>query len=298
MQQVEEKWRGITEAEQLRCNDRAFLSEPRCAIGEEDPDEAREIDAEFIGAQAVRNINLADTTVASRVKVQQISKSDAKALAVCKKWIVDVTQQAGPVVRWLSVISRIDFTAFSKQITRWGVLSSLSRVMQQAQSSYMDILEARYECWKKLQIWRAIEPWEAGGGSQRRTVMREKLSRFFDLVRSTRGKRSRGWPAKARSTLQELKLVLKIQPDHVEPASKQIADLETTLLDQDTSKYSQDRIHAVLKAFLFNRISLNPVVGEGEADCSEVQGPQHCTSSTNANIPDGANNIGSAHLVA
>ncbi|KAI9601959.1 hypothetical protein KEM48_001248 [Puccinia striiformis f. sp. tritici PST-130] len=185
--------------------------------------------------------------------------------------------------------------------------------MQQAQSSYMDILEARYECWKKLQIWvtgmtlnaelnpmarpmrnlpqRAIEPWEAGGGSQRRTVMREKL-------RSTRGKRSRGWPAKARSTLQELKLVLKIQPDHVEPASKQIADLETTLLDQDTSKYSKDRIHAVLKAFLFNRISLNPVVGEGEADCSEVQGPQHCTSSTNANIPDGANNIGSAHLVA
>ncbi|KNF04705.1 hypothetical protein PSTG_02188 [Puccinia striiformis f. sp. tritici PST-78] len=184
----------------------------------------------------------------------------------------------------------------------------------------MDILEARYECWKKLQIWvtgmtlnaelnpmarpmrnlpqRAIEPWEAGGGSQRRTVMREKLSRFFDLVRSTRGKRSRGWPAKARSTLQELKLVLKIQPDHVEPASKQIADLETTLLDQDTSKYSKDQIHAVLKAFHFNRISLSQAVGEGEADCSEVQGPQHCTSSTNANIPDGANNIGSAHLVA
>ncbi|POV95039.1 hypothetical protein PSTT_16505 [Puccinia striiformis] len=239
---------------------------------EEDPDEAREIDAEFVGAQAVRNINLADTRVASRVKVQQTGKSDAKALAVCKKWIVD--------------------------ITKWRVLSSLSRVMQQAQSSYMDILEARYECWKKLQIWvtgmtlnaelnpmarpmrnlpqRAIEPWEAGGGSQRRTVMREKLSEI-----------------NSRKAISP-----QNQPDHVEPASKQIADLETTLLDQDTSKYSQDRIHAVLKAFLFNRISLNPVVGEGEADCSEVQGPQHCTSSTNANIPDGANNIGSAHLVA
>ncbi|KAI7935396.1 hypothetical protein MJO28_016267 [Puccinia striiformis f. sp. tritici] len=185
--------------------------------------------------------------------------------------------------------------------------------MQQAQSSYMDILEARYECWKKLQIWvtgmtlnaelnpmarpmrnlpqRAIEPWEAGGGSQRRTSL-------YNFVRSTRGKRSRGWPAKARNTLQELKLVLKTQPDDVESARKQVVDLETTLLDQDTSKYSKDQIHAVLKAFHFNRISLSQAVGEGEADCSEVQGPQLCASSTNANVPDDADNTGSAHLVA
>ncbi|KAI9630653.1 hypothetical protein KEM48_013811 [Puccinia striiformis f. sp. tritici PST-130] len=62
---------------------------------------------------------------------------------------------------------------------------------------YMDILKAKYECWKKFHIWvtgmtvdaelnpmarpfknlpqRAIAPWEAGDVSQRKTVMREKL---------------------------------------------------------------------------------------------------------------------------
>ncbi|KNE98828.1 hypothetical protein PSHT_13344 [Puccinia striiformis] len=269
MQQVGEKWRGLTEAEQLRYNDRDFLNELRCAIGlpgaenpedieEEDREQAREIETEFIEAQAVCNINQADKIVDSTVKVQQTSKSDAKALAVCKKWIKDVTQQfnhlrADHQVEGFVLIVSSD--AAGSVFLHGG--TPLGQI-------YMDILKARYECWKKFHIWvtgmtvdaelnpmarsiknlpqRAIEPWEAGDASQRKTVMREKLRCL--LLKSTEGKRSRGWPAKARSILQELKLVLKIQPDDVDPASasKQTVDLETTLLDQDTSKYSKDQI--------------------------------------------------------
>ncbi|POV96100.1 hypothetical protein PSTT_15858, partial [Puccinia striiformis] len=257
MQQVGEKWRGLTEASSSGTTTEIFST--NC-----------------VAQSCATLIKL--TKVDSTVKVQQTSKSDAKALAVCKKWIKDVTQQ-------LVVILRIDSTVtnlfkFNHLRADHQVEGFVLIVSSDAAGSvflhggtplgqiYMDILKARYECWKKFHIWvtgmtvdaelnpmarsiknlpqRAIEPWEAGDASQRKTVMREKLRCL--LLKSTEGKRSRGWPAKARSILQELKLVLKIQPDDVDPAS--------------ASKQT------------------------------------HCSTSTDADIPDDTHNVGSAHLVA
>ncbi|KAI7955639.1 hypothetical protein MJO29_007038, partial [Puccinia striiformis f. sp. tritici] len=147
---------------------------------------------------------------------------------------------------------------------------------------YMDILKAKYECWKKFHIWvtgmtvdaelnpmarpfknlpqRAIAPWEAGDVSQRKT------SSQFNLTTLT--------------------------------PRKQTVDLETTLLNQDTSEYLKEKIHVVLKAFHFNGILLSSAIGKGKADSSEVCGPQQLTNSSKANTPDDTGNAGSAHLVA
>ncbi|POW20155.1 hypothetical protein PSHT_03789 [Puccinia striiformis] len=147
---------------------------------------------------------------------------------------------------------------------------------------YMDILKAKYECWKKFHIWvtgmtvdaelnpmarpfknlpqRAIAPWEAGDVSQRKT------SSQFNLTTLT--------------------------------PRKQTVDLETTLLNQDTSEYLKEQIHVVLKAFHFNGILLSSAIGKGKADSSEVCGPQQLTNSSKANTPDDTGNAGSAHLVA
>ncbi|POW08333.1 hypothetical protein PSTT_07645 [Puccinia striiformis] len=237
MQQVGEKWRGAENPEDIE---------------EEDREQAREIETEFIEAQAVCNINQADKS-----RLNSESTTDQQKRCKSSSSLQEVDQGCNPTADHqvegfvLIVSSDAAGSVFLHGGTPLGQI-------------YMDILKARYECWKKFHIWvtgmtvdaelnpmarsiknlpqRAIEPWEAGDASQRKTVMREKLRCL--LLKSTEGKRSRGWPAKARSILQELKLVLKIQPDDVDPASasKQTVDLETTLLDQDTSKYSKDQI--------------------------------------------------------
>ena len=99
MQQVGEKWWGLTEAKQLKYNDIEFLNKLRQAIRlaeadnpedieEEDRDAAGEINTEFLQARAENN-----RMVAPAVKVQQAIKSGAKALSVCKKWINGVTKK-------------------------------------------------------------------------------------------------------------------------------------------------------------------------------------------------------------
>jgi hypothetical protein len=141
---------------------------------------------------------------------------------------------------------------------------------------------------------RATELWEAGTPTERKANMREKLKHllckflffFFlfvwltvalasDAVKATQGKRSRGWPAKARSILQEFNLDLKIHPDAIGPQGEGTVDLETTLLDQDTSKYSKNQIDAVLKALHFNWISIQTAGdSDSEEDSGVAQGPQ------------------------
>ena len=95
-------------------------------------------------------------------------------------------------------------------------------------------------------------------------------------MKATQGKQSHGWPAKARGVLQELNLILRIQPnlrsqpEAINPLDIGMVDLETTLLDQDTGKYSKDQINAILKALHFQQISLIQDASQAEADLSEV----------------------------
>ncbi|KAA1074846.1 hypothetical protein PGT21_050304 [Puccinia graminis f. sp. tritici] len=300
MQQVAAKWRALTEAEQLKYNDLEFLNKLRQAIGlpgadnpedieDEDREEAGEIDAEFIEARVAQNVTQPDQTKSSAVTIQQASKSNSQALSVCTKWIKGVTKQfnhlrADHQVEGFVLIVSSD--AAGSVFLRGG--TPLGEV-------YMDILKAKHECWKKFHIWvtgmtvdaelnpmarpiknlpqRAIELWEAGTPAERKANMRDKLKHL--LLKATQGKRSRGWPAKARSILQEFNLDLKIHPDAIGPPGEGTVDLETTLLDQDTGKYSKNQIDAVLKALHFNWISIQTAGNsDSEEDSGVAQGPQ------------------------
>ncbi|PLW14650.1 hypothetical protein PCANC_25168 [Puccinia coronata f. sp. avenae] len=141
-----------------------------------------------------------------------------------------------------------------------NLLASKVKVQQAFKSGvdgeeYMEMLKAKYECWKKFHIWvtgmtvdgelsplgRLIKklpkratnsaqakPWEAGEVPDKKKIMREHLRNM---------------------------LFLKIKPEAVEPSTG--VNLRKTLLDGDPSAYSKDQIHAVLEALHFKWILLN-----------------------------------------
>ncbi|POV97975.1 hypothetical protein PSTT_14728 [Puccinia striiformis] len=157
---------------------------------------------------------------------------------------------------------------------------------------YMDILKAKYECWKKFHIWvtgmtvdAELNPWP------------DHLRIFLSVQLRLGRPRSRGWPAKARSIFQELKLVLTIQPDDVDPKKADSGSGNNSSQSRH-QQILEGKIHVVLKAFHFNGILLSSAIGKGKADSSEVCGPQQLTNSSKANTPDDTGNAGSAHLVA
>jgi hypothetical protein len=101
IQQVGEKWRALDESKQLKYTDINFLNDLCRAMGlpgtdnpedieDEDCKEAGQIDAEFNRSAELGNLQI--NLLASKVKVQQASKSGVEALKVCKKWVNWVTE--------------------------------------------------------------------------------------------------------------------------------------------------------------------------------------------------------------
>jgi hypothetical protein len=74
-------------------------------------------------------------------------------------------------------------------------------------------------------------------------------------VKSSSGRTSQGWPAKAHQSFEKWGLVLEIKPEAVEPLTG--VNLWKTLLDGNPSAYSKDQIHAVIEALHFKWILLN-----------------------------------------
>ncbi|PLW51709.1 hypothetical protein PCASD_00586 [Puccinia coronata f. sp. avenae] len=258
MQQVGEKWQALDESEQLKYTDIDFLNDLRKAMGlpgtvdpedikDEDCEEAGHIDAEF--NQSADSGNLQIDLLASKVKVQQASKSGAEALKVCKKWVNQVTEDFNHMRADHQVEGFV--IAVSSDSLGSVFLSGGTPLGEE----YMDMLKAKYECWKKFHIWvtgmtvdgelnplgRPIKklpkhatnsaqakPWEAGEVPDKKKIMREHL---------------------------RIMLFLKIKLEAVEPSTG--VNLWKTLLDGDPSAYSKDQIHAVLEALHFKWILLS-----------------------------------------
>ncbi|PLW48228.1 hypothetical protein PCASD_03286 [Puccinia coronata f. sp. avenae] len=276
MQQVGEKWRALDESKQLKYTDINFLNDLCRAMGlpgtenpedieDKDCKEAGQIDAEF--NRSAESGNLQIDLLASNVKVQQASKSGVEALKVCKKWFNHL--RADHQVEGFVIVVSSDLLG-SVFLTGGTPLGE----------EYMDMLKAKYECWKKFHIWvtgmtvdgelnplgRPIKklpkratnsaqakPWEAGEVPNKKKIMREHLRNM--LSKALCGKRLQGWPAKAHQSFEKWGLVLKIKPEAVEPSAG--VDLRKTLLDGNPSAYSKDQIHAVLEALHFKWILLN-----------------------------------------
>ncbi|PLW46935.1 hypothetical protein PCASD_08124 [Puccinia coronata f. sp. avenae] len=183
------------------------------------------------------------------VKVQKASKSGAKALKVCKKWVNWVAEDFNHMREDHQVEGF--FNLVSSDSLGSVFLSGGTPLGEE----YMDMLKAKYECWKKFRIWvtgmtvdgelnplgqpikklpkhvtnsAQAKPWEAGEVPDKKKIMREHL---------------------------RIMLFLKIKPEAVEPSTG--VDLWKTLLDGNPSAYSKDQIHAVLKALHFKWILLN-----------------------------------------
>ncbi|PLW57532.1 hypothetical protein PCANC_02595 [Puccinia coronata f. sp. avenae] len=248
MQQVGEKWRALDESKQLKYTDIDFLNDLRRAMGlpgtddpedieDKDRKEAGQIDAKF--NRSAESGNLQINLLASKF-------NHLRADHQVEGFVIVVSSDS------LGSVFMTGGTPLGEE--------------------YMDMLKAKYECWKKFHIWvtgmtvdgelnplgRPIKklpkratnlaqakPWEAGEVPDKKKIMPKALC----------GKRLRGWPAKAHQLFEKWGLVLKIKPEAVEPSTG--VNLRKTLLDGDPSAYSKDQIHAVLEALHFKWILLN-----------------------------------------
>ncbi|PLW08802.1 hypothetical protein PCASD_22476 [Puccinia coronata f. sp. avenae] len=250
-------------------------------IEDEDWEEASQIEEEF--NQSTNSSNQHHSLIASKVKVPQASKSGAEALKVCKKWINQVTED----FNHLRADHQVE--GFVIVVSSDSLGSVFLRGGTPLGEEYMDMLKAKYECWKKFHIWvtgMAVDGELTLGADQSRDhdmrlnrksshgkrakcwTSGRKCAHNSEPYFASSGRTSRGWPAQARGSFEKWGLVLKIKPDAVEPSTG--VNLQKTLLDGDPSFYSKDEIDAVREALHFDWILLSKK--DNQTDSCGLQG--------------------------
>ncbi|PLW41479.1 hypothetical protein PCASD_07215 [Puccinia coronata f. sp. avenae] len=223
MQQVGEKWRALDESKQLKYTDIDFLNDLRRAMGlpgtddpedieDEDRKEAGQIDAEFNRSAELGNLQI-DLLASKFNHLRANHQVEGFVIVVSSDSLGSVFMTGG---------------------TPLG-------------EEYMDMLKAKYECWKKFHIWVTGMTVDGELNPLGRPI--KKLPK-----RVTNLAQAKPWEAGEVPDKKKI-MLLKIKPEAVEPSTG--VNLRKTLLDGDPSAYSKDQIHAVLEALHFKWILLN-----------------------------------------